>query len=95
MTSRNLQGKSQVYVFHLLVKVGFLPFYEHDSLSFTWYLVAAESRISKKSGKRMFEKTLNSVISNKTGSKTFVTREILDVERRMDIGHEDGWLQGV
>ena len=43
----------------------------------------------------MFDKTLNFVISNKTGSKTFVTREILDVDRRMDIGHEDGWLQGV
>ena len=39
-------------MFHLLVKVGFLPFYGHDSLSLTRYLVAAESRISKKSGKR-------------------------------------------
>ena len=45
-----LQGESQVYVFHLLVKVGFLPFYEHiDCLSFTWYLVAAESRIWEQS----------------------------------------------
>jgi len=43
----------------------------------------------------MFDKTLNSVISNKTGSKTFVTWEILDMERRMDSGHEDGWQQGV
>ena len=52
MTLRNLQGKSKVYVFHLLVKVGFFPFYEHDSFSLTWYLVAAESRISKKSSKQ-------------------------------------------
>ena len=28
MTLSYLQGESQVYVFHLLVEVGFLPFYE-------------------------------------------------------------------
>ena len=45
-----LQGESQVYVFHLLVKVRFLPFYEHRLFElFTWYLVAAESRIWKQS----------------------------------------------
>ena len=50
VTLSDLQGESQVYVFHLLVEVGFLPFYEHiDFLSFTWYLVAAESSIWKQS----------------------------------------------
>ena len=41
-------------MFPLLVEVRFLPFYEHRFLklylSLTWYLVAAESRISKQSG---------------------------------------------
>ena len=50
ISDSDLQGESQVYVFHLLVEVGFLPFYEHiDFLSFTWYLVAAESSIWKQS----------------------------------------------
>ena len=44
-----VQGESQVYVFHLPVELGFLPFYDKDSLSLTRYLVAAESRISKQS----------------------------------------------
>ena len=52
MTLSSLQGESQVNVFHLLVEIGLLPliFINMDSLSFTWYLVAAESRISKQSG---------------------------------------------
>ena len=29
-----LQGESQVYVFHLLVEVGFLPFYEQRLFAF-------------------------------------------------------------
>ena len=37
-------------MFHLLFEIGLLPFINMDSLSFTWYLVAAESRISKQSG---------------------------------------------
>ena len=36
-------------MFHLLVEVGFLHFMNIDS-TFTWYLVAAESRIWKQSG---------------------------------------------
>ena len=47
--SRDVKGESQVYVFHLLVEVGFLPFYDIDSLSLTQYLVAAESKILKQS----------------------------------------------
>ena len=39
----SLQGESQVYVFHLLVKVGFLPFYEHRL--FELYLVFSSCRI--------------------------------------------------
>ena len=35
---------------HLLVEVGFFPFYKHRSLGFTWHLVAAESMVSKQSG---------------------------------------------
>ena len=58
VTFSYLQGESQVYVFHLLVEGGFLPFYKHRFLklylSLTSYsvgsLVAAESRISKQSG---------------------------------------------
>ena len=38
-----LQEESQVYVFHLLVKVGFLPFYEHRL--FELYLVFSSCRI--------------------------------------------------
>ena len=38
-----LQGESQVYVFHLLVKVRFLPFYEHRL--FELYLVFSSCRI--------------------------------------------------
>ena len=34
MTLSNLQGESQVYVFHLLVEVGFLPFYEQRLFEF-------------------------------------------------------------
>ena len=49
VTSRDLKGESQVYVFHLLVEVGFLPFYDIDSLSLTQYLVAAESKILRQS----------------------------------------------
>lgn len=41
--------KGRVYVFHLPVEVGFLPFYDMDSLSLTQYLVAAESKILKQS----------------------------------------------
>ena len=37
VTLSYLQGESQVYVFHLLVEVGFLPFYEHGLLKL--YLV--------------------------------------------------------
>ena len=41
-------------MFHLMVEVGFLPFYKHRFLklylSLTKYLVPAESRISKQSG---------------------------------------------
>ena len=54
VTLSYLQGESQDYVFHLLVEVGFLLFYEHRFLtlylSLNWYLVAAESRIWKQSG---------------------------------------------
>ena len=58
VTFSYLQGESQVYVFHLLVEGGFLPFYKNRFLklylSLTSYsvgsLVAAESRISKQSG---------------------------------------------
>ena len=39
LTLSYLQGESQVYVFHLLVEVGFLPLYEHGLLKLTWYLV--------------------------------------------------------
>ena len=46
---RDLKGESRVYVFHLPVEVGFLPFYDMDSLSSTQYLVAAESKILKQS----------------------------------------------
>lgn len=49
VTSRDLKGESRVYVFHLPVEVGFLPFYDMDSLSLTQYLVAAESKILKQS----------------------------------------------
>ena len=49
MTSRDLKGESQVYVFHLPVEVSFLPFYYMDSFSLTQYLVAAESKILKQS----------------------------------------------
>lgn len=49
VTSRDLKGERQVYVFHLPVEVGFLPFYYMDSLSLTQYLVAAESKILKES----------------------------------------------
>ena len=49
VTSRDLKGGSQVHVFHLPVEVGFLPFYNVDSLSLTQYLVAAESKILKQS----------------------------------------------
>ena len=38
-----LQGESQVYVFHLLVKVGFLPFCEHRL--FELHLVLSSYRI--------------------------------------------------
>ena len=37
LTLSYLQGESQVYVFHLLVEVGFLPLYEHGLLKL--YLV--------------------------------------------------------
>ena len=50
MTLSSLQGESPVNVLHLLVEIGFSHFINMDSLSFTWYLVAAESRISKQSG---------------------------------------------
>ena len=46
---RDLKGESWVYVFHLSVEVGFLPFYDMDSLSSTQYLVVAESKILKQS----------------------------------------------
>ena len=47
VTLRDLKGESQVYVFHLNVEVGFLPFYDMDFLSLTQYLVAADSKILK------------------------------------------------
>ena len=43
MTLSYLQGESQVYVFHLLVEVGFLPFYEHRF--FELHLVFSSCRI--------------------------------------------------
>ena len=44
------------------MRSGFSHFINIDSLSFTWYLVAAESRISQSNPvSRMFYKTLNSV----------------------------------
>lgn len=49
VTSRDLKGGSQVHMFHLPVEVGFLPFYDVDSLSLTQYLVAAQSKILKQS----------------------------------------------
>ena len=49
MTPGSLKGESQVNVFPLLVEIELLPFYKHG-FRFTWYLVAAESRISKQSG---------------------------------------------
>ena len=54
MTWRDLQGESQIYVFHLVNKVGLLP------LSITnWSLVAVESMIFKKSYEpKMFSKTI-------------------------------------
>ena len=52
MTLSSLQGESRVNVFHLLVEIGLLPFYEHGFFKLTWYLVSAESRISKQSGEQ-------------------------------------------
>ena len=46
---KGLKGREQVYVFHVPVEVGFLPFYDMDSLSSTQYIVAAESKILKQS----------------------------------------------
>ena len=43
MTTPGLQGESQVYVFHLLVEVGFLPFYEHRF--FELHLVFSSCRV--------------------------------------------------
>ena len=51
-----LQGESQVYVFDLLVKVGFRPFYEHRL--FELHLVLSSCRIQDL--ERVFGKTLNS-----------------------------------
>ena len=46
---KGLKGREQVYVFHVPVEVGFLPFYDMDSVSLTQYLVAADSKILKQS----------------------------------------------
>ena len=40
LTLSHLQGESQVYVFHPLVEVGFLPLYEHGLLKL--YLVLSK-----------------------------------------------------
>ena len=53
----HLQGESQVYVFYLLVEVGFLPFYEHRFLKLQ-YLKSPGPRSNPV--RRMFDKTLNS-----------------------------------
>ena len=45
-------------MFHLLVEIGLLPVYKHGFLKLHWYLVAAESRISKQSGVQGEEKTV-------------------------------------
>ena len=69
MTLRYLQGESQVYVFHLLVEVGFLPFYEQRL--FELQLVFSSCRVQGKRSPvcRMFGKTLNSADVSKR-SKT-------------------------
>ena len=41
---RNLQEESQVYVFHLLVEVGFLPFYEHAFLKLNLILITRHNQ---------------------------------------------------
>ena len=46
---KGLKGREQVYVFQVPVEVGFLPFYDMDSVSLTQYLVAADSKILKQS----------------------------------------------
>ena len=43
VTLSDLQEESQVYVFHLLVEVGFLPFYEHRF--FELHLVFSSCRV--------------------------------------------------
>ena len=51
MTLSYLQEESQVYVFHLLVEVGFLPFYEHRF--FELHLAFSVEKILVDNGERM------------------------------------------
>ena len=45
VTSRDLKGESQVYVFHLPAEVGFLPFYLHGFLKVNSILTCSSCRV--------------------------------------------------
>ena len=51
VTLSYLQGENQVYVFHLLVEVGFLPFYEHRF--FELHLVLSSCRVKDQEAVRV------------------------------------------
>ena len=64
VTLSYLQGESQVYVFHQLVEVAFLPFYEHRLFKLNLVLSSCTESPRSRSNPvcRMFDKTLNSAV---------------------------------